>query len=401
MNSATRGGTWIRRVALPLTAVAIFAAPALAQDFPEMRLTVNDLGAAGSTTGRALEAYTNAITEATGGKVTFELHMASGLLAPAEAAEGIGAGVADMGSMLTPYTPALFPVGNWMVGLGTLPKGGVPFATAYGGVAQVEYQLNTPELVDELAGVGLVMIGSAFNQAFDMLCTKPVATLADAQGKRIRTGGQLWSLEAQALGLIPVPLVPTELYEGFSRGIVDCLDLHVNGYFDFGLLDVPGKKYWTPVELAGWNASYYVMNKAKWDAMPPELQSIFRAKFPLYLETLFEAVSARHAEFAARLEASDDVEALAPDASLTDAIAKFQEGYIAGMVNNAPPTVTDPQAVIDRANASLAKWRQIALDSGLAPVPADIDERLASYANAPDLRPFLDKFAAEFAGAAQ
>lgn len=392
--------TTARRLAvalLPLAAVSMVSLPAFAQDFPEMRLVVNDLGAAGSTTGRALEAYAAAITEATGGKVTFEFHMASGLLAPAEAAEGIGAGVADMGSMLTPYTPALFPVGNWMVGLGTLPKGGVPFATAYGGVAQVEYQLSTPELVDEFASIGLVILGSAFNQAFDMLCTKPVRTLDDAKGKRIRTGGQLWSLEVQALGMQPVPLVPTELYEGFSRGIVDCLDLHVNGYFDFGLLGVPGKKYWTPVELAGWNASYYVMNKARWDSMPPELQTIFREKFPVYLETLFEAVSARHAEFAEHLRTNDDIEALAPDASLTDAIAAFQAGYVADMVKTAPPTVANPQAVIDRARASLDKWRAIALESGLAPVPADIAERLAGYANAPDLKPFLDKFAAEMA----
>lgn len=401
MSFVMRGGTWARRVMLPLSAAAMFAMPALAQDFPEMRLTINDLAPSGSTTDKALQAYTAAITEATGGKVTFEYYMSSGLLAPAEAAEGIGAGVADMGSMLTPYTPALFPVGNWMVGLGTLPKGGVPFATAYGGVAQVEYQLNTPELVDEFASIGLVIIGSAFNQAFDMLCTKPVRTLDDARGKRIRTGGQLWSLEVQSLEMQPVPLVPTELYEGFSRGIVDCLDLHVNGYFDFGLLGVPGKKYWTPVELAGWNASYYVMNKAKWDAMPPELQSIFREKFPIYLETLFEAVAARHAEFAAHLQSQDDVEALEPDASLVDAINAFQTKYVADMVNNAPPTVKDPQAVIDRANASLAKWRAIALDSGLAPVPANMEERLASYANAPDLKPFMDKFAADIGSTAQ
>jgi TRAP-type mannitol/chloroaromatic compound transport system substrate-binding protein len=298
--------------------------------------------------------------------------------------------------MLTPYTPALFPVTNWMAGLGTLPQGGVPFATAYGGVGQMEYQLSTPEMTAEFAGIGLVMIGSQFNQAFDMLCTKPVKTLADAAGKRIRTGGQLWSLEAQALGMQPVPLVPTELYEGFSRGIVDCLSLHVNGYYDLGLLGVPGKKYYTPVELSGWNASFTVINKDKWDSLPASAKRILRENYPLLLETLWEGVVNRHAQFSKEIaDKTYDVEVLLPDASLVDAIAAFHASYLTGMLTSAPASVKDPAAVIERAKQSLAKWRQIALDSGISPVPTETAARMASYANPPDLAPFLEKFRAE------
>lgn len=376
------------------------ATQAAAQDIPAINLVVSDLSQPGSAGARAWEAYAEAVGAASGGRITFEFFLASALLPPAEQGEGIGAGTATMGTVLTPYTPALFPVANWMVGFGLLPTGGVPYSNAYGSAGNNEAHLQTPELMDEFAAVGLQVIGTWYNQSFDMLCTKPVNDLAEARGTRIRTGGQLWSLETQALDMIPVPLVPTEIYEGFSRGIVDCLSLHPNGYLDMGVLGIAGSKYYVPLEMAGWNTQFVTVNKAVWDAMPAAAHLILRENLPLFFQKQFEGQIAKHLEFAQAVK-DQGIEVLNPEPDLVDALQAFHDKYLADMITTAPPALKDPAAVVERAKASIEKWRRIADESGLTPAPENFAEREAYWTNAPDVGPFMQKFSEALAAADQ
>src|SRR5690606_24649861 len=125
------------------------------QDIPATKLSMSDFGPPNSAAGLSLQDYMKAVTEASGGKITFDYFPSASLLAPAEVAAGIAAGTADMGQVLTPYNPADFPVSNWVAELGTLPKGGVPFSQMYGSMAQVEFVRTNPEYLAEMEGQGL------------------------------------------------------------------------------------------------------------------------------------------------------------------------------------------------------------------------------------------------------
>ncbi|MFC2062656.1 hypothetical protein ACFLS8_01725 [Chloroflexota bacterium] len=50
---------------------------------------------------------------------------------------------------------------------------------------------------------------------------KPVTTLADMEGLKIRSGGPLWTRMGDYLGAIPVSIPASESYEGLARGTID------------------------------------------------------------------------------------------------------------------------------------------------------------------------------------
>lgn len=390
---------WRRRGVLAAAAafsLGLIAGAALAQDIPETKLILADFGPPQSVGGIALQEYMKAVTEASGGRITFDFFPSAAVLAPAEQAAGIAAGTADMGQVLTPYNPADFPVSNWVAEMGTLPKGGVPFSQLYGSMAQTEFVRTNPDYLAEMNGQGLHVIGAAFTQAFDMLCNKPVKTLADAQGKRIRVGGKVWANEVQAIGMTPVPLVPTEIYEAFQRGIVDCLSIHPNVYLDYGLLDVPGTKYYVPVEFSGWNTAVLAINKAKWDAFPQSVRDVLNGAFPVFLEKQLEGNYARHTTFAA-LTDKNDVELIQPADDLVKALADYHAKALDGLAATAPPTVKDPAKLIADFKALQDKWKGLVEQAGYKPAPADIGERMKSYATPLDLKPFDAIIRAELA----
>src|SRR5690606_38235254 len=160
-----------------------------------------------------------------------------------------------------------------------------------------EFAVTNALLNQEFNERGLQVLGASGAVAFDLMCNTPVKTAAVFKGKRARAAGQVFSREAEAVGMIPVPLVPTEMYEAFSRGIVDCVILHPSGYQDFGLVEVDKPKYFINTEFSGFNSSYFSINKAKYDGLPPLAQQILQDGFGAYLNSLGEGLFARHKSF--------------------------------------------------------------------------------------------------------
>jgi len=119
---------------------------------------------------------------------------------------------------------------------------------------------------------------------FYVWSTKPIATLADAKGQKIRALGDLiWAME-QYLGVVPVRMPSHEVYSALRTGVVDgaireWLSLEVLNEGEF-------LKYRMEPTLA-WIESDTLISARAWDKLSPEVQQMM---FDIARETEIECL---------------------------------------------------------------------------------------------------------------
>ena len=74
--------------------------------------------------------------------------------------------------------------------------------------------------------------------AYKLVCKEEVKSVADMKGKKVRTWGKDMPRMVQAAGGVPVTLGLTELYEGLSRGTVDCIPFSVDLMVNYKIYEV-------------------------------------------------------------------------------------------------------------------------------------------------------------------
>lgn len=155
---------------------------------------------------------------------------------------GISQGMADLGYLLTAYSPSDYPHSNLGADMSmqtalqneVLGKEGY----AYSG-AMLEYiMLNCPECQNEFASNNQVYTSVVSTPAYVMFCNEPVNTVEEINGKRLRISGASWARWAKNFGGSPVALPVTEVYEALEQGVVDCTFLSPTELTNFNLIDV-------------------------------------------------------------------------------------------------------------------------------------------------------------------
>lgn len=115
------------------------------------------------------------------------------------------------------YHPAELPVINLIANLGPLTPD--PLATA---AALTEtFLFDCPTCVKEMDAWNIKFLAGWAVSTGQLLCAKPVKTLDDIAGLKIRAIGYQ-ARAADAVGATPVSLTATEIYEGLQRGQIDC-----------------------------------------------------------------------------------------------------------------------------------------------------------------------------------
>ena len=117
---------------------------------------------------------------------------------------------------------------------------------------------------------------------------KPVETVADFKGRKMRTPGGVQDEMALALGASPVMLSSSETYLALQRGVVDSAGhaswaigkLKLHEVCDWMIMDPPYTHYGVPMWI----------NKDKWDSFPEELQNIFIETEPEFEKKLIGKV---------------------------------------------------------------------------------------------------------------
>lgn len=395
------------RLAAPgiLALAAMLIAPAaLAQplyegvdELPQIELRMTETAGPSQLSAEAPRRFVEFIEARSEGKIKIEVFWANALMTPTESAEGIGSGTADIGMAYAHFRPSDFPVANWVQIIGVESDGGNPYASMLAQGAISEFFATSDDIKREFAERNLYLLGGSGAGAYDILCTSPVATLADAAGKRTRTGTTTLAKEAAAIGMVATPLDIMEAYEAFSRGIIDCGNMEPQSYITTGMVDVARDVYWTPVELTGLALPGLAVNLDKWNSLPPVAQHIIQDAYGIYSQAIVEQRMTILRQFGELIRAGK-VNAVQPSEELQAAVDAFEAGFLADMINTAPPGIENPQAVIDRLKSLFAKWdRIVQADLGVSRSPKQVDAIVDSWFADYDYAAYGQRFAAEIA----
>lgn len=291
-------------------------------------------------TSKTDQAFADEVAQKTNNEIKIEIFWAGALGKPTEVLDLVGGGAVQMGATLPNYFPAQLPFSS----LGAVPLG--YYADGNEALA-VEREIidNDPAARAELERAGLVPLIVHGLTPYHLICNKPVATVADLDGIKIRTFGAYAPEAIKAFGATAVNLQPAEIYEALQRGTVDCVMYNYDFAASSKLQEVA--KFWSTVSFGSFSGYQVYINKDLLASLPADQQQALidagRAAEQAELEKIKTAEQAAiDAAKAAGVIFVEFTEQDAFDAKLPDTLEVWAQQTVANGV---------PQADVDRVVA--------------------------------------------------
>jgi TRAP-type C4-dicarboxylate transport system substrate-binding protein len=209
------------------------------------------------------EQWCKEIEKRTNGRVKISYFPGGTLTPAAQTYDNVVKGIADIGFSVLGYTRGKFP----MMGLLDNPLGyrsglqATRLVNAY-------YQKFKPKELDEVHVLYLHGHGPGI-----LHTKKPVAKLEDLKGMKIRAQGTVVPI-VQALGGSPVGATMPETYDALRTGVVEGSMAPYEALQGWKWGEVINSS--TEDYGSAYTASMFVvMNKNKWNSLPPDIQKIF------------------------------------------------------------------------------------------------------------------------------
>ena len=105
-----------------------------------------------------------------------------------------------------------------------------------------------------------------------MTTKKPIKSIADLKGLKLRTPSQMSARSISALGAVPVPMPITKLYNALARGTVDGVLVSPTVLHSFKIKEVT--RYFASGIPFGSSPMFIVMNKKSWNKLSPAHKDI-------------------------------------------------------------------------------------------------------------------------------
>ncbi len=244
-----------------VAACVAFAALASAQ---EIKLTLADQNSPqGWGPSHALQPWVKQVEAATKNRVKIEVYPSQTLIRGVDMWKGVRGGIADIGWCVHGYWPEQTPLSDVI----SLPF--LPLNTAEkGSEALWKLYEKFPSIQKEYGDiVPLVLYSSSPNLI--ITTKKPVKTLDDFKGLKIRALGGPPTEMVKSLGAVPTLLPMPDLYQSLDKGVVDGGAAPWEAVQAFRLYEV-GKHY----TEAPFYAAYFSLctNRAKWQSLPQDVR---------------------------------------------------------------------------------------------------------------------------------
>lgn len=242
------------------------------------------------------QGWTETVKEMTDGKVSIELLPVGSIVDYKETPDAIAAGIIDGHITDTSYfagrDPAFGLIAN-PVGAWSDPEQMIDFVENGGG----------KELMNELINpYGLEFIGVSTPGLEAFVSKVPLDSVADLQGVKVRSPEGLIANVFDAAGANPVNLPASEVYTSLDKSVIDAADYSV-----FSVNQETGMNEIAPHPVyPGFHSLPLVevsMNKAKWDALPPEIQEQLKASVKEFQQTQVNTLKERDLEAVKTAEA--------------------------------------------------------------------------------------------------
>ncbi len=283
-----------------------------------------------------------------------------------QASPGLTSGVADVTMVLTPYfqnefTEANFPADLSMAAnLGERP---VSIAATMAGAMMEYITLECDDCRQQIAAQNQVYLATAPGTQFSLLCREPIVSLADVDGKVLRSSTNTFRRWSEAMGATASSISGNEIYDGLSQGLIDCTVNAIGEMSNFSLFDVvkgitqavPGGTF------GGTGIGHFNLNFwADLSVEQREMMAHGMAESAAFMTTSY--VKQEQADIAKAKEMGIQVNEA--DASLVDATTAFVEEDIATVVQ----LYTDQYGLQNAAEKAeifqglLKKWKGLTAD---------------------------------------
>jgi TRAP-type transport system periplasmic protein len=251
----------VRRVVMAALLAAGFVAapPALAQTTLTMSSWVSPQH---HLTANVVQGWAAEVEKATGGRVKFTM-LPKHPSAPPGTFDAVRDGLVDLSYVTASYTPAR----HVMPLMAELPGAGE--TSLVNSVAYSRIHWKYFQKVGEYKGVKL--LGVFTHGPGQMFTKKPVTTIADVQGLKIRTGGGVAEAVAKALGASAFVKPAPESYELLKSGVADGVFFPMESIVSFKLETVLEQATLFPGGMYS-SAFGFFMNEDKWNKLPRQDQ---------------------------------------------------------------------------------------------------------------------------------
>jgi len=211
-----------------------------------------------------LHAWTTDMRRKTNGRWDIKLHYGGALAPPRENYDGIKAGMFEAAGICAAYTPNKNP-------LHTVSD--LPFITPKKNrdIIKMLFELwKHPALKEELLKWNAVPLLPSGLCQYHLMGNKPVRTVEDLDGARIRVGGGIARV-LKEFGAFPIMVPASEVYEAVLRGDIDLAGLPWTYGYGSSKIHEVSIYVSLPISL-GTISNFYIANKDAWDALPEEFK---------------------------------------------------------------------------------------------------------------------------------
>ena len=325
-----------------LVAGAIPAGPARAG----ITLTYSNFFPPSHAQSKLAEAWCREIEKRTGGKVTIQYFPGQTLTKARQVYDGVVNGISDIGQALFAYTRGRFPVMEVL----DLPLG-YPSGRVATAVVNRVYRELRPK---ELDGVKVLYL-HAHGPGLVHCKVRPIRTLEDMRGLKFRATGFAAKV-VSALGGTPVAMPMPETYQALAKGVVDGALYPIEANKGWRLAEVT--KYVTENYSMAYTSTFFiVMNKDRWNQLPPDVQRVFEDVSAEWVEKT--GLAWDEADREGRdyfLQKGGEIVALSPEESARwkKAVAPILDEY----VKNAENKGLDGRRALEVTKKALAEYTE-------------------------------------------
>ena len=206
--------------------------------------------------------FAKLIEEKTKGKIKIEMYPAATLGKPGDQYEMVKSGIADIAWGFTGFSPGRFPMTDVM----TLPMLGIDTADMGTKILWDLYK-NTEYLKSEYPGVKVLALHT--HDGSPISSKKPINSIKDLAGLKIRTPGGPPLAMAQALGASPMVIPAPEIYQAAEKGVINAVVISWEGQDMLNIQEVYKNMLDCDYFVGVW---WIVMNEDSWKGLSPEAQ---------------------------------------------------------------------------------------------------------------------------------
>ncbi|OOL33050.1 hypothetical protein GQ85_03465 [Rhodococcus rhodochrous] len=323
-------------------------------DMDPVELRLQSAVPEGQGTSVGFAAYAEALNEWSGGKISVKPYYSASIAKPGDDVDAFNDGRLDLGIVVSGASPERFPLTPVWV---DADQGGISDAR----LDWLSMQLSTlergfasEEFMQEYENEGIqVILPYLGSDDTGLLCREPFSAADDLRGRTVRIGSPSQRAQTDKLGMTPVSLPFTELYEGLQRNVVDCVFTPLGFAKASGLIPLASNWIGAAQNTGGVVGSPFGVSKQVWDGLPLAARQLLHDRLDVYVGETLRTSTLEAAEAFAMLRENGGGIQENLDSSVTDALKDAANSKLDAVRRSAD---IDGEALITAAEESRAKW---------------------------------------------